>query len=877
MEICMKNNNQKVIRRLSSRSLKKNKMRNMFILIAISLTSLLFTTLFSLGSGMLQITEEQTMRQVGTRAHAGLKDVTMEQYEKLTSHPLVKECSYNILIGTAKNDELSKRQTEIRYTEPKDIEFGFVSIKEGRFPVKEDEIVVDSIVMDMLGVSHEVGTKVPLLFDFMGNAKEETFTVSGWYEGDPVIGASQVYLSKAYLDKISANYTEEDFVKAKSRNALGIGLIQGSIMFKNPNNIEGNIREVIEESGYSVKDINVGINWAYFTQMSQELDFMGTMIIIVAFLVMMLTGYLIIYNIFHISIIGDIRFYGLLKTIGATKKQIKRLVLRQAFLLSCIGVPIGLLLGFVVGNLILPIFLGVSSGIQTSNFHLKANPYIFLFGALFSLITVFISCRKPSKIAGSVSPIEAAKYSEVSSIKRKTKKSKRGAKISSIALSNLKRNKKKTVVTIFSLSLSVILMTEVVTFSKSFSMDQYLESMLTGDFMINSISLTNYSSPEEMVLPEDFYEVVAGQEGIESVSRMYYNKGMVNHTLSELGHQRFKEFYEKELLKVYTGEYTNIPEIEDTIINNTPIMEQRYAYDELLFNKLKVLEGTFDIEKFKSSNYVLVVPCPDMEESYYRPGDKVELQYHTSESELKEVKDTQGNLMRHIWAKNRTKEYEVMAVVDIPYSMTERRFSVNALTTILPVEELMENDTDAACFAASFWVEDEKETAVQSFLENYTTTVNPNTDFESKESLRDEFSSMSSSINLIGGALSFIIGVIGIINFINTMLTSVITRKREFAMMQSIGLTNAQLKRMLIYEGIYYIGYTAVISFVIGSFLSLIVVRAFSKVVLYFEYQFTIVPFIVLLPIFMLIGFIVPVIAYRSSMKQSIVDRLRDE
>jgi putative ABC transport system permease protein len=872
----MKNNNQKVIRRLSNRSLRQNKMRNIFILIAIALTALLFTTLFTLGSGMLQITEEQTMRQVGSRAHAGLKDVTMEQYNKMTAHPLVKDYSYNILIGMATNDELNKRQTEIRYTQTKDIEFGFVRLKEGAFPEEINEIVVDSIVMDMLGIAHEVGAQIPLNFEFMGASKEEIFTVSGWYEGDPISRASQVYLSKAYLDKISENYTEEDFIEAKNQNMTGIGLIQGSIMFKNSNNIEEHMNKVIEDSGYSIQDIEVGINWAYFTQMSQEIDFMSTMIILVAFFIMMLTGYLIIYNIFQISIIGDIRFYGLLKTIGATKKQIRTLVFRQALLLSCIGIPIGLFLGYIVGNLILPLFLGIFGGTQASNFHIKANPYIFLFGALFSLITVFISCRKPSKIAGSVSPIEAAKYSEISSVRRKIKKSKRGARISSIALSNLKRNKRKTIITILSLSLSVILMTEVVTFSKSFSVDLYLETMLTGDFTISSISLLNYHSQEDMKLPEDFYEAVNGQDGIEESQRMYYVDRRINHTLSESGNQQFKEFYEKGMLKIYKGDYSNISEIERVIRDNSPIIEQRYAYDEPLLNKLKVLEGSLDLEKFKSGNYILVVPNPDNEKAFYHPGDKVELQYPTSASVLEEMKDEQGNIIDHIWANDRVMEYEVMAVVDIPYSMTERRFGVNALTTILPVDELLVNDTDAEVFAASYWVEDEKEAAVQSFLEDYTTRVNPNTDFESKEELRGEIFSLSMSINLVGGALSFIVGIIGIINFINTMLTSVMTRKREFAMMQSIGLTNIQLKRMLIYEGIYYIGVTTVISLVIGSFLSLTVVRALNNVVQCFEYQFTILPFVAMLPIFLLMGLIIPVIAYQN-LKQSIVERLREE
>ena len=198
----MRNNNQKVIRRLSNRSFMKNKMRNIFVLVAITLTALLFTTLFSLGSGMIQATEEQTMRQIGTRAHAGIKNVTMEQYEKMTSHPLVKDCGYNILIGMAENKELIKRQSEIRYTEVKDLTFGFVRLREGKLPENQNEIVIDTIVMDLLGLPHEVGVKVPLQFEFMGEAKEETFTVSGWYEGDLVGKASELYLSQAYLNQI---------------------------------------------------------------------------------------------------------------------------------------------------------------------------------------------------------------------------------------------------------------------------------------------------------------------------------------------------------------------------------------------------------------------------------------------------------------------------------------------------------------------------------------------------------------------------------------------------------------------------------------------------------------------------------------------------
>ena len=97
----LKNNNRTAIRRLSSRSLKNNSIRNLFAICAIILTSMLFTAVFSLFSGIIQASEENTMREVGTRAHAGLKNATMQQYEQAAADPSVKKCNYNIFIGFA--------------------------------------------------------------------------------------------------------------------------------------------------------------------------------------------------------------------------------------------------------------------------------------------------------------------------------------------------------------------------------------------------------------------------------------------------------------------------------------------------------------------------------------------------------------------------------------------------------------------------------------------------------------------------------------------------------------------------------------------------------------------------------------------------------
>ena len=131
---------------------------------------------------------------------------------------------------------------------------------------------------------------------------------------------------------------------------------------------------------------------------------------IAAFLLLVIfTGYLIIYNIFQISVTGDIRFYGLLKTIGTTPRQLKRMIRQQAFLLCVVGIPAGLLLGYGIGAWLTPIVLKGTTVVGT-HVTISSSPVIFAGSAIFAVITVFLSCTKPGKMAAKVSPVEATKY-----------------------------------------------------------------------------------------------------------------------------------------------------------------------------------------------------------------------------------------------------------------------------------------------------------------------------------------------------------------------------------------------------------------------------------------------------------------------------------
>lgn len=121
---------------------------------------------------------------------------------------------------------------------------------------------------------------------------------------------------------------------------------------------------------------------------------MLAVLVLVAF-----TGYLVIYNIFQISVAGDIRYYGLLKTIGVTPKQLRRLIRQQALLLSALGIPVGLLLGYAVGAAAVPITMSASTmgGRYTT---VSVSPWIFLFSTVFALLTVLLSCAGRDGLPG---------------------------------------------------------------------------------------------------------------------------------------------------------------------------------------------------------------------------------------------------------------------------------------------------------------------------------------------------------------------------------------------------------------------------------------------------------------------------------------------
>lgn len=843
--------NKRIIRTLSFRTMKEKGWKNLIAVLAIGLTALMFTAMFTVGMSMVDSMQEATMRQVGTRAHGGYKYMTEAEYEQLKAAGGYQDISYDVILGSGANYELRMIQTEVRFAEDKMAKWAFSYPETGRMPEAVDECAASSRVLEALGVPLEIGAQVPIQIktaDEQGQDKliSETFTLCGFWQSNDASSAEQFYLSEKWMNenihRMEENYNEK---MVQENDSSFLGSVQVNVMLHSAFDIERQIQKLTERSGLGAESVNESVNWAYA---AGTMDSMTVLLGIIMLGIIMLSGYLIIYNIFYINVTADIRYYGLLKTIGTTGKQLRKMVRGQAFFLSVLGIPLGLAGGWLVGRGVLPVLYRAldTDGIQ----NISLNPWIFAFAAIFSLLVVYISCIKPCRLATSISPVEAVRFVENTQYKKKTKKT---GKVTSLrmAAANMGRNKKKAVAVIASLTLSLILINTTYSLIKSFSFEKYVSSFLVSDFMLIHYSLANMMAEDlnyEAITPE----VKADVEAIDGVEAVHTFPVRTEEIIaSETIRERFRAYFESD--EVDSFQLTHGKEEAEKLIQSGTTYGNVYGLGADALEYLTVLEGDIDAEKFLQGGYAIVTASED-EKRWIQTGDTIT------------VTANEGV----------TKELQVMAVANMPYGIeTRRHFGVFCIETVISPKDFDDLFEYKGCLNASIDVAEGKEKSVKKALETYIMVNQPDLVLTSKETLEQEFSQQISMFFVVGGLLGFILALIGILNLINATITSILSRKREFAMMQAVGMTGIQLEKMLIMESLLYGAGTLLCSLTFGNLVSYGFIYMIGKNMAYFVWNFTIAPILFSIPVIAAISVILPVVCYHVLCKKSIIERLR--
>jgi len=520
-DILFGNNNSKVITKLSKRYFKKNKVRNLAALLAIILTAFLFTSITSLAFNMASSIQLSLQMQKGSKADGTLGYMTEKQYEQLVNSDFVDQAGHRRIIGYASNT--SSHSIEINYEDSVQQELTFCVPTHGAAPEKANEIATTDLALKALGVEPEIGAEVPLEFELRGKTYHYDMVLSGWWE--------------ASNDSVSVATVSEQFIKENPdvvQNTYAVDHVMSGVTFsdvvlKNKANVQQQLNEFVYSIGGNPEDMGAdNFILASENQMSQGLTSSESIVPAVVFILMFVVcGYLLIYNIFDISVMQDVRQYGLLRTIGTSTRQIKSIVNRQAVWLTLIGLPIGLIAGFFAGWVLLPIVTEIInleySMVGTS---VSTSPLIFVIAALFTILTVLISTRKPAKKAAKISPLEAIRYTEQNAYKKSSAKRTNRVKLSRMAFSNLGRNRRRSAFIIISLLLCIVLFNSIIIVTQSLDEEKWVNRVTRTDFNVYNSAAFNVMEGvqhHEDTLSQQAVDLIAGQPGVEDERYLYRN------------------------------------------------------------------------------------------------------------------------------------------------------------------------------------------------------------------------------------------------------------------------------------------------------------------------------------------------------------------
>lgn len=885
-DILFGNNNKFIIKKVANRSFHSNKKRNILAVIAIALTTFLLTAVLTIGFGAKNTMQYSEARLLGTQAHALVQGMTKEQAEQLKENGMFEKVGTQIALAFLENTK--QLNVEMDYVDETLIEVRFMTPSIGTIPKAENEVLVSANVLEDMGIPQKAGETLPVDLKVDGEIEHFDMKVSGIYE--PVKDdVGFVMVSKAFME------AQEEMVSVLRKDRENGNYYNADVILKDPAMAEERIGELVRSIGGNPDDREAE-NYVRIAPTPSVTQSDGNLAVWMAAgvfgVLFMFCGYLLIYNVFDMGVTNDVRQYGLLRTIGMTPKQVKGLVRKQAMYLFLIGTPIGVVLGILIGKGMLPSALQVFvAELGEKNMVVGSLPYlpIIIGSVLFSALTVWISTRKSAKKASRVSPIEAVRYVEQSTGKIKERKNVKGALLPRMAKANVQRNRGRMVLIIVSLMLSIILLNSVFIFAGSFDEDIYVERQMRSDFAVYTADaglMQKGFTGHSAALPEDVVETVTQRSGVKNVTKMYRNTYDDNHISCDWGipyeidntyKDSFPSIPEKCNQGVYRDEEGNLHYAalsqDDRPLGNI------FGISESLIDKLDIREGEKDKsvlkEKIQNENGIILISQYNENNGEFTEYSEARYENHQVGDEIQFYENGVPTETFTVLAKAATVDMEAGTLLG-PGSNIQGE--IGGPVMYMSEEHFKELYENPSLYCVLFDTEKEQQQNMETYLSEYTTQKNTDVLYQSVDKLGATVQTMKTSTLLIGGLIGGIFALVGIINLMNLIMTSIVTRRHEFASMQSIGMTTKQLRKLVMTESLSYVLRAGVIGTVVAVVLGVVVVKPLVESGFPFwfmTFHLTILPAILLSLIYIVLALIIPMVSLRFLNRQSIVERLR--
>lgn len=797
-----------MIFRLAYLQIQSHRLRTMFVAVAVVLTSILYMTVISISYCILDSTQLSMMLAAGSDFHASILGTGYSLSEETLRREIQysPEVSEAFLLGMG-----SVFSTDAAYTnrENQGIDIAFTDSEKilshlfmtptgGKFPKFPDEIMLYEGAFSSLSV----GDNIQFTYNYSnGGTEEKSYTVSGFYDcnTDRPIPAVTLYDGDT-VQKLDLDVE----VMISFHSSFGIDRRLDAVM------------ERLEEWELPGGNRNSQINYAYAAADLGEFFKPGNILLILSVVaVVFFAAFLLIYNIFSISLAQDMRTFGLLRVIGTTHRQMKKLTYVQIIFIGCIALPIGLLLGYFIGfKLISPVFMSLSGETLPYRF----SPWIALISAGLTSFTLFFSALRPLKRIKKMTPIQSVSAETGEDGNKKDRRREMPASPHSLALAGIRRSRGRMLITSLSAMVSVLLFVIVgglvdgfigSTFDRlgRFDIDLSLEQV-ENSVVISTVPPSFESPSFRAAIEPDVIERLASSDAVKEMYLLRFER--ISAKITPLLEEKIRAYLAKQEDEFAQQLYKDI--LDSGMINSVVLGIPDELCPYLVVAKEAEKSVYYNGEELYDGCHVLCISTADYGKSIgsmclltgdVLSSDALEINYEVIGVELP--------LGIHT-ALRKICSYQYIGSVDalflLPMSVFEKEFHDAPVFTVLAnakenMGEMLRGE-------------------VQEYTDGKGMDLGGTSYFYRTAGKLNQLADLRvrlAALRLTGYSLCGIIFLIGLLNMVNSALTSIVLRRREFAMLETVGMTRAQLRRMLLYENSLG-GVFGLVSFGVGSVLS---------------------------------------------------------
>ena len=821
----LSNNNKAIINKLAKNSVKSNKKKYGILFFTIVLSAFMLFCVFTIGLTYLDSSRLQNTRLYGAEYDiTTMNGFTPEQLNTLQQNENIKNVGKESYAGFIKSSEFDKT-----------VAIGLLWCDEvfwdklmspartkldGRYPQNKNELMVTKDILKACGNENlSVGDRLVLTYENNTGVHTDEFVISGIWDGygDRSVG----FVSEAFYDETGYDLKNDGILCIKlNRNYVlptTIQSIEKSLDFTD--------RQIFAPTEYIENSFKLLLGICGLA------------------LVICLSAYLLIYNILYLSVSGKIRYYGLLQSLGMTKKQLVRFIIKQMILVGILGIFIGNLLGIILCMKLVPYILGIL-GISTGNMTLQFNPVILIVSIVVTIFSILLGMKKPIQIATKVTPVEATKYRECISNGKRYKK-KKGAFFWRMAFEQFKKDKKKTVVVLLSLATSLSVFYCLTTIISSQGERTVLPNYWNADFVVqNQTQTTEDINSLKPAIEDSFVEEIKKMDGIKDFHLVEGTPIIFPYVLNS-----FSDMW-----------ITNY-------IDRTPYLSSEDVKADYKANPSNYYGMLIGIDE-KQFDYVNQSLDNPIDKQDFLNGESCIVQYEGSEI-------PKEYLNQRVFFNLQGKQYEItVEAVSYDTQYSGRDIGASLIVSQDYLNSLISKPTTLDMYIYYNQKYDEVlEKKITSLIVNssYSNDLYIESQYEDMKTIQESQGNMME----IGTIIALLLLLVGVLNYANTIASGIQNRKLTFSVMESVGMSRKQINRLLIREGVLYAMFSVLITLTIGSAITYVCFQSMNYMEISFEVPA--IPLIGAIVLVMLICTIVPLLSYKKlAGNRSIVERLRD-